>query len=103
MTSSSEQPVASRASSDEEWVDVRMKDPEAGEWDVDVVVIDGRVEYVDLRIRRDLLASFVDCLIDDAGTAEARDVLSTVAENHGVELPLERDKPAPAAREATDR
>lgn len=29
------------------WVDVRMTDPDAGEWDIDVVVADGRVEFVD--------------------------------------------------------
>ena len=30
----------------ENWVDVRMTDPEEGEWDVDFVVVDGQVNYV---------------------------------------------------------
>ena len=34
----------------EPWVDVRMTDPQEGEWDVDVVIAEKQVEYVDLRI-----------------------------------------------------
>jgi len=30
------------------WVDVRMSDPDQDEWDIDAVVVGGRVEYVDL-------------------------------------------------------
>lgn len=69
----------------EEWVDVRMTDPEEGEWDVDVVVMDGRVEYVDLRVKSELLAGFVECLVDDVGEARAESVLSAVADRRGVE------------------
>lgn len=72
-------PSASSASREDEWVDIRMTDPEAGEWEVDTVVLDGRVQYVDLRIRPELLASFVDCLVADVDDDQARDVLETVA------------------------
>ncbi|MFB6080952.1 MAG: hypothetical protein ABEJ81_08140 [Haloferacaceae archaeon] len=70
----------------EEWVDVRMTDPEAGEWDVDVVVVDGHVEYVDLRVKPDLLAEFVDCLIDDVGPDRADEILANVADRQDVDL-----------------
>jgi len=69
----------STASQSDKWVDIRMTDPEAGEWEIDTVVLDGRVQYVDLRIRPDLLASFVDCLVADVDDDQARDVLETVA------------------------
>ncbi|MFB6282265.1 MAG: hypothetical protein ABEH40_09615 [Haloferacaceae archaeon] len=69
----------------EEWVDVRMTDPEEGEWDVDVVVMEGRVEYVDLRVKADLLAGFVACLVDDVGERRAESVLSAIADRRGVE------------------
>lgn len=91
MPSDADRPIENRESSGDGWVDVRMNDPDAGEWDIDVVVVDGRVEYADLRIRRELLASFVDCLIDDVDASNARRVLSTVAENHGIDLPSETD------------
>jgi hypothetical protein len=69
----------------DEWVDVRMTNPEAGEWDVDVVVVDGQVQYVDLRIRPELLASFVDCLVDDAPESRAQRVLDRLADKYGLE------------------
>lgn len=69
---------------DGEWADVRMTDPEEGEWDVDVVVMDGRVEYVDLRVDADLLAGFVACLVDDVGDERAAEVLAAVADRRGV-------------------
>lgn len=69
----------------DEWVDIRMTDPEAGEWEVDTVVLDGRVQYVDLRIRPSLLASFVACLVDDVDTEQARRVLETVARRQDIE------------------
>lgn len=69
----------------ESWVDIRMTEPEKGEWDVDVIVVDGAVEYVDLRIRPELLASFIDCLVEDVPESRARDVLSAVAERHGID------------------
>ncbi|MFB6311080.1 MAG: hypothetical protein ABEH64_07850 [Salinirussus sp.] len=59
----------------EEWVDVRMTDPDEGEWDVDVVVVEGRVEYVDLRVRPELLGDFVECLIDDVGQKRAEEII----------------------------
>jgi hypothetical protein len=68
----------------EEWADVRMTDPEEGEWDVDVVVQGGRVEYVDLRVKTDLLTEFVACLVDDVGAERAAAVLASVAEQRGV-------------------
>jgi hypothetical protein len=74
------------ADTTDEWVDVRMTDPDEGEWDIDLVVVDGRVSYVDLRIRPELLAAFVDCLIDDVGTDRARGVLREVAEREGIDL-----------------
>ncbi|MDS0281822.1 hypothetical protein [Haloarcula onubensis] len=67
------------------WIDVRMTDPDAGEWDVDVVVAGGRVEFVDLRIRPALLAGFIDCLAADLGETRARDILATAARRQGVE------------------
>jgi hypothetical protein len=70
----------------DDWVDVRMTDPDEGEWDVDVVIAEGRVEYVDLRVRPELLASFVDCLVEDVGERRAGEVLSTVADRNGVDL-----------------
>lgn len=68
----------------DDWVDIRMTDPEAGEWEIDTVVLDGRVQYVDLRIRPSLLASFVDCLVDDVDHATARQVLETVAQRQDI-------------------
>lgn len=67
------------------WVDIRMTEPDKGEWDVDVIVVDGAVEYVDLRIKPELLASFIDCLVEDVPESRARDVLSAVAERHGID------------------
>lgn len=68
------------------WVDVRMTDPEEGEWDVDFVVSEGRVQYVDLRVRPDLLTSFVDCLVEDVGTERAGRILATVTERNGADF-----------------
>jgi len=70
----------------EEWVDVRMTNPEAGEWDLDVVIVDGRVEYVDLRVHPELLASFVDCLVDDVPESRAEHVFERLAAKHGLEI-----------------
>jgi hypothetical protein len=70
----------------EEWVDVRMTNPEAGEWDVDVVIVDGQVQYVDLRVRPELLASFVDCLVEDVPEARAERVFERLAAKHGLEI-----------------
>jgi hypothetical protein len=77
-----------------EWTDVRMTDPEAGEWDIDVVVAGGRVEYVDLRVRPALLAGFVECLVDDVDDERAREILRSVADRRGLELDGSADEPA---------
>ena len=69
------------------WVDVRMTNPEEGEWDVDFVVIDGQVHYLDLRIRPDLIDGFVDCLVDDLGKEGASAMLSALAQRHDLEFP----------------
>jgi hypothetical protein len=71
--------------STDEWVDVRMTDPDAGEWDIDVVVADGRVEFVDLRIKPDLLAGFIDCLVDDVAETRAREILADAARKQGLD------------------
>ncbi len=68
------------------WADVRMTEPEHGEWDVDVVVAAGRVEYVDLRLKPELLAGFIDCLLDDVDDDRARSILQTIADRRGVDL-----------------
>ncbi|WP_265110488.1 hypothetical protein [Halosolutus halophilus] len=70
----------------DEWVDVRMTEPEHGEWDVDVVVAGGRVEYVDLRIKHELLGGFVDCLLDDVDEDRAASILRTAASRRGIDL-----------------
>lgn len=70
----------------DEWVDVRMTDPERGEWDVDVVVADGRVEYVDLRVRPELTGAFIDCLVSDMDRERAGAVLASVAADNDIDL-----------------
>ena len=72
--------------STDNWVDVRMTDPEKGEWDVDFVVVDGQVNYVDLRIRPELLAGFVECLIDDTEKDRANKILTEIAERKDIDL-----------------
>lgn len=72
---------------DDEWVDVRMTDPEEGEWDIDALVVGGQVEYVDLRVRPALLTGFVDCLVGDVSEERARGVLADVARRNGIEFP----------------
>jgi hypothetical protein len=69
----------------EQWVDVRMTDPDAGEWDIDVVVAGGQVEFVDLRIEPSLLAGFIDCLIDDVAETRAEEVLAEAAKRQGLD------------------
>jgi hypothetical protein len=71
----------------EEWADIRMTDPEAEEWDVDFVVAGGEVGYVDLRIRPELLTSFIGCLIDDVDDDQAGAILADVAERKNVTVP----------------
>ena len=70
----------------EEWVDVRMTDPDAGEWDIDAVVAGGQVEFVDLRIDPALLAGFIDCLVDDVADARAGAILAEAAARRGIDL-----------------
>jgi len=81
-----DEPFTEPEETDDDWVDVRMTDPEQGEWDVDVVVADGQVEYLDLRVRPELLAGFVDCLVDDIGDARGRAVLREVAQRQDIDL-----------------
>jgi hypothetical protein len=69
----------------ESWVDVRMTDPEEGEWDVDVVIAEKRVEYVDLRIRPELLEGFFDCLFDDLSDERARALLAETMGRQGID------------------
>ncbi|MFB6117277.1 hypothetical protein [Halosegnis sp.] len=69
----------------DEWIDVRMTDPEAGEWEVDAVVLDGRVEYVDLRVQPNLLSGFLTCLLEDLDDERAASALAAAAERRGVE------------------
>ena len=76
-----------RDASTDDWADVRMTEPEAGEWNVDAVVVDGRVEYVDLQIRPDLLAGFVGCLLDDVGAERAERILEAVADDRDLNVP----------------
>ncbi len=71
---------------DDDWVDVRMVDPDQGEWDVDFVVIDGQVNYVDLRIRPELLQGFVECLIGDLDRDQASQLLSTIADKKDIDI-----------------
>lgn len=71
------------------WVDVRMTDPELEEWDIDVIVANGQVQYVDLRIRPELLGEFVDCLIEDVGEQRAKQVLTDLADNQDIDLQTE--------------
>ena len=73
----------------EAWADVRMTDPEEGEWDVDAVVLGGHVQYVDLRIRPELLTSFVRCLIDDVDEDRATAILQSVADRKGLDVTVE--------------
>lgn len=70
----------------DEWIDVRMTDPEEGEWDADVIVLDGEVQCLDLRIRPELLGSFVECLVGDAGPERARAVVERLADRHGLDV-----------------
>ena len=70
-----------------EWADVRMTNPEEGEWDIDVVVAGGEVRYVDLRVKPELLTTFLSCLIDDVSDEQAGAVLADVAACKNIELP----------------
>jgi hypothetical protein len=86
MSVMEEEPFTDPEETHEDWIDVRMTDPDAGEWDVDVVVVNGRVEYLDLRIKPALLAAFVDCLVEDVDDGRAEAMLSAVAERNGIDL-----------------
>ncbi|EMA20700.1 hypothetical protein [Haloarcula argentinensis] len=69
----------------ESWVDVRMTDPDEGEWDVDVVIAEKQVEYIDLRIRPALLEGFLDCLFDDLSDERAQSLLAATMERQGID------------------
>lgn len=75
----------------ENWVDVRMTEPEHGEWDVDVVVAGGRVEYVDLRLKPELLGGFIGCLLDDVDDDRAASILRGVTDRREIVLDAESD------------
>lgn len=77
------------AESTDEWVDVRMTDPDEGEWDVDVVVMDGTVQYIDLRLQPNLLADFVDCLVADLSEERAKRVLANLADRRNLDLTVQ--------------
>ena len=49
-------------------------------------MVDGRVEYVDLRVKPDHLAAFVRCLVDDVDGDRAGEVLADVADREGIDL-----------------
>lgn len=70
----------------DEWADIRMTNPDEGEWDVDFVVAGGEVGYVDLRIRPELLPSFISCLIDDVDDDRADAILADVADRTNIDL-----------------
>jgi hypothetical protein len=42
------------------------------------------VEYVDLRIRPALLASFIECLVDDVGEERGAEILAEVTDGQDV-------------------
>lgn len=48
--------------------------------------MDGQVNYVDLRIRPELLAGFVECLIDDTEKDRANRILIKIAEQKNLDL-----------------
>lgn len=62
----------------EKWADIRMTDPEKDEWDVDVVIVNGQVEYVDVRVRPSLLGEFMECLLDDVDDERAATILENI-------------------------
>jgi len=78
------------------WIDVRMTDPEVGEWDIDAVVVDGQVEYVDNQRAQSVIASLartydVDLSsLDDEQRADA-DGASDSAEDDGGSDPADGD------------
>jgi hypothetical protein len=73
------------AEPDDDWVDVRMNDPGTSGWKVDMVVDEGHVEYVDLRVRPRLLADFLTRLAGDVDDEHAEEVLATVADRRGLD------------------
>ncbi|WP_336000065.1 hypothetical protein [Halorientalis halophila] len=68
-----------------EWVDVRMTDPDQGEWELDAVVVDGRTEHVELRVRADLVESFVTCLTEDLPKSRIRDIRAKLGAAAGMD------------------
>lgn len=55
------------------------------------MVVDGQVNYVDLRIQPELLATFVECLIEDMGDEHAGRILREMAERQNVDLDAQTD------------
>lgn len=75
----------------DEWTDVRMTDPDLGEWDIDCIVTDGRVGYVDIRVKPESLPAFIHCLVDDVSDEQARTILADVADRRGIDVPTRAD------------
>lgn len=73
--------LASTDPTTDEWVDIRMTDPDEGEWELDAVVVDGRMEHVDLRVREDLVAAFVECLAEDLSRRQRATLLDRLSED----------------------
>ncbi|RXK48588.1 hypothetical protein [Halorientalis pallida] len=71
------------AALDDEWVDIRMTDPDVGEWELDAIVADGQLEYVDLRVREDLVAPFVECLTGDLSAGQRAALVDRLAADDG--------------------
>jgi len=83
------------------WADVRMTDPDVGEWEIDAVVMDGRVEYVDLRIEPERLTGFLTCLLGDVDDERADAILSRIRTRRGLDADS-TDERETAAADSTD-
>jgi hypothetical protein len=86
----------------DEWVDIRMTDPEEGEWELDAVVVDGRMEHVDLRVREDLVASFVECLADDLSRSQRAALLDRLSEEGADDVDADDTAATSDAADATE-
>jgi hypothetical protein len=63
-----------------------------GEWDVDVVVVNGTVEYVDIRVQPSLLVEFVECLFEDVNDERAATILRNIATRQDLVLDVDPDE-----------
>jgi hypothetical protein len=94
--------LASTDPTTDEWVDIRMTDPEAGEWELDAVVVDGRMEHVDLRVREDLVASFVECLAEDLSRSQRAALLDRLSEEGADDVDADDTAATSDAPDATE-